>query len=131
MVGPVDLGLAGRVCLVTGSTAGIGLETARLLAAEGGVVVVSGRTPETVERARSETGAALGVARNLAEPDGPRAVVTEAERAFGRVDCLVNNVGVAHQADFEELSDEDWDEVWQLNVMSYVRAIRAVVPGMR
>jgi 3-oxoacyl-[acyl-carrier protein] reductase len=44
---------------------------------------------------------------------------------------LVNNVGVAHQADFHELSDAHWDRIWELNVMSYVRAIRAVLPGMR
>jgi 3-oxoacyl-[acyl-carrier protein] reductase len=129
--GRVDLGLAGRVCVVTGSTAGIGLETARLLAAEGARVVVSGRDEERVERARAETGAALGIARDLAEPDAPEDLVREAERELGPVDCLVNNVGVAYQVSFDELSDGDWDELWQLNVMSYVRAIRAVLPGMR
>jgi len=50
---------------------------------------------------------------------------------LGRVDCLVNNVGDAYQADFDELTDRQWDEMWQLNVMSYVRAIRSVLPGMR
>ena len=47
------------------------------------------------------------------------------------VDCLVNNVGIAYQAAFEELTDAHWDEMWQLNVMSYVRAIQAALPGMR
>ena len=93
--GRVNLGLEGRVCVVTGSTAGIGLETARLLAAERASVVVSGLNAETVERARKETGAALGIARDLSQADAPAALVAEAERAFGRVDCLVNNVGVA------------------------------------
>jgi len=58
-------------------------------------------------------------------------VIGEAMRALGRVDCLVNNVGDAYQADFDELTDRQWDEMWQLNVMSYVRAIRSVLPGMR
>ncbi|HEX7527205.1 MAG TPA: SDR family oxidoreductase, partial [Gaiellaceae bacterium] len=49
----------------------------------------------------------------------------------GRVDCLVNNVGLAVQRSFDEVTDAQWDELWQLNVMSYVRAIRAVLPGMR
>jgi NAD(P)-dependent dehydrogenase (short-subunit alcohol dehydrogenase family) len=127
----VDLGLGGRVCVVTGSTSGIGLETARLLVAEGARVVVSGRDEERVEQARRVTGAALGIARDLAAPDGPAALVQEAEAALGPLDCLVNNVGVAYQASFEELSDEDWNAMWELNVMSFVRAIRAVLPGMR
>jgi 3-oxoacyl-[acyl-carrier protein] reductase len=47
------------------------------------------------------------------------------------VDCLINNVGIAYQASFEELADGQWDETWQLNVMSYVRSIRAALPEMR
>ena len=127
----MGLGLRDRVCVVTGSTSGIGLETARLLVAEGATVVISGRDSRRVEQARGVTGAQLGVACDLSEPQAPAALVEEAEAVFGRIDCLVNNVGVAYQADFEELSEEDWEEMWQLNVMSYVRAIRAVLPGMR
>ena len=127
----MDLGLRDRVCLVTGSTAGIGLETARLLAAEGARVTVTGRDEERVARAREETGAALGVTAELSEPTAPAELVARVERELGPVGCLVNNVGVAYQRSFEELTDADWEEVWQLNVMSYVRTIRAVVPGMR
>jgi 3-oxoacyl-[acyl-carrier protein] reductase len=127
----VDLGLVDRVCVVTGSTAGIGLETARALAGEGAQVVVSGRRPESVERARAEVGAALGAPGDLAAPDAPGELIRRVEEELGRVDCLVNNVGVAYQRSFEELTDDDWEELWQLNVMSYVRAIRAVLPGMR
>ena len=125
------LGLENRVCLVTGSTSGIGLETARLLAAEGARVAVSGRSAEGVEHARAETGAALAVASDLSDPAGPAALVDEVERELGPIDVLVNNVGAAYQRPFDTLTDADWDELWQLNVMSYVRAIRAVVPGMR
>jgi 3-oxoacyl-[acyl-carrier protein] reductase len=127
----VDLGLRDRVCIVTGSTAGIGRDTARLLAEEGARVVVCGRDPDSVERARDELGAALGVPGDLAEPDAPGELVRRSVEELGRVDCLVNNVGVAFQTSFDELQDEDWDAMWQLNVMSYVRAIRAVLPGMR
>src|SRR5918997_1498759 len=90
----MDLGLRDRVCVVTGSTAGIGLEAARLLAEEGAHVVITGRTEDRVQHAKHE-------------------------------------VGVAYQLSFEAVSDAAWDEMWQLNVMSYVRAIRAVLPGMR
>ena len=127
----MDLGFQDRVCVVTGSTAGIGLETARILAEEGATVVLCGRDPHTVEQARVDVGAALGVPVDLAKPDGPGALVAAAESSFGRVDCLVNNVGYAVQRSFDELTDADWESMWQLNVMSYVRGIQAAIPGMR
>jgi NAD(P)-dependent dehydrogenase (short-subunit alcohol dehydrogenase family) len=127
----VDLGLSGRVCVVTGSTGGIGLESARLLSAEGARVVVTGRDSSRVESARSEIGAALGVVADLSEPGAPEELVAETTEALGPVDALVNNVGIAVQADFLEVPDREWDEMWQLNVMSFVRAIRAVLPSMR
>jgi 3-oxoacyl-[acyl-carrier protein] reductase len=118
------------VCVVTGSTGGIGLATARMLAAEGAKVVVCGRDPARVERARTEAGASLGAVCDLADPAAPGELIGEATDALGAVDCLVNNVADAYQADFAELSDRQWEEMWQLNVMSYVRAIRAVLPAM-
>ena len=127
----MDLGLQDRVCLVTGSTSGIGYETARLLAAEGARVVVCGRDSERVEVARAAAGAAFGVVADLSEPGAPDDVVAETRAELGLVRCLVNNVGEAYQASFDELSDRQWDEMWQLNVMSYVRCIRAVLPEMR
>jgi 3-oxoacyl-[acyl-carrier protein] reductase len=127
----MDLGLRERVCVVTGSTGGIGKETARLLAAEGARVAITGRDEARVERARAEVGAELGVACDLAEPDAPGELISRATAELGRVDVLVNNVGLAYQARFDELGDEQWNELWELNVMSYVRAIRAVLPGMR
>jgi len=127
----VNLGLRDRVCLVTGSTGGIGLETARLLVAEGARVAVTGRDERRVELARRECGAELGVVAEIADPDGPRTLVGEATDALGSVDCLVNNVADAYQATFDELTDRQWDEMWQLNVMSYVRTIREVLPAMR
>ncbi|HEU4449266.1 MAG TPA: SDR family oxidoreductase [Gaiellaceae bacterium] len=127
----MELGLENRVCVVTGSTAGIGLETARMLAAEGARVVVSGRSRERVEAAAAEVGAALGVPGDLAEPSAPGKLIRRTVAELGSVDCLVNNVGLAVQVGFEELTDADWETMWQLNVMSYVRAIRAALPGMR
>jgi 3-oxoacyl-[acyl-carrier protein] reductase len=122
----VDLGLRDTVCLVTGSTGGIGLETARLLAAEGARVVTSGRRDDP-----PGVGEALHVAADLGRAGEPERLVRETEAALGRVDCLVNNVGLAVQRSFEEVTDEQWDELWALNVMSYVRTIRAVLPGMK
>lgn len=121
----MELGLENRVCVVTGSTSGIGLAAAGALVAEGALVVTSGR------RSAPGIGEALHVAADLAEAEAPDVLISAAERALGRVDVLVNNVGVAYVAAFEDVSDDQWNEMWQLNVMSYVRAIRAVLPGMR
>jgi 3-oxoacyl-[acyl-carrier protein] reductase len=117
----VELGLADRVCVVTGSTGGIGLAAAKLLVEERAWVVTCGRGEAP------GVGEALHVRADLSRPGDPERVIAEA----GPVDVLVNNVGAAYQASFDELSDRDWDELWQLNVMSYVRAIRAVLPTMR
>jgi NAD(P)-dependent dehydrogenase (short-subunit alcohol dehydrogenase family) len=127
----MDMGLKDRICLVTGSTAGIGLESARLLVAEGARVVINGRDADRAERARTEAGAALAVACDLSQPGAADELVAETMKALGPVECLVNNVGEAYQVGFEELSDDQWDAMWQLNVMSYVRCIRAVLPAMK
>jgi 3-oxoacyl-[acyl-carrier protein] reductase len=127
----MDLGLRDRVCVVTGSTGGIGLAAARVLAQEGARVVVTGRDADRVESAREASGSERGLACDLAEPGGPEALLERVRAAIGPVDCLVNNVGVAYQAGFEELSDTQWDEMWQLNVMSFVRTIKAALPDMR
>jgi len=120
----VDLGLRGRVCVVTGSTGGIGLETARLLVGEGGRVVTCGRSEAPA------LGEQLHVRADLARPGEPERLLREAA-VLGPVDVLVNNVGDAYQAAFLQVTDEQWEAMWQLNVMSYVRAIRAAVPRMR
>jgi NAD(P)-dependent dehydrogenase (short-subunit alcohol dehydrogenase family) len=120
----VDLGLSGKVCVVTGSTAGIGLATAQLLVREGARVVTHGRGEAP------GIGEALHVVADFAQPGEPQRVIAEAAE-LGAVEVLVNNVGVAYIAKFEEVGDEQWDEMWRLNVMSYVRAIRAVLPAMR
>src|SRR5439155_6054810 len=127
----MDLGLRDRICLVTGSTSGIGLETAKLLAAEGARVVVTGRDADRVERARAEAGAAIGLTADLSEPGSAEKLMSDAAEQLGAIECLVNNVGEAYQLAFDELTDEQWDEMWQLNVMSYVRCIRSVLPAMR
>ncbi|MCS6788013.1 MAG: SDR family oxidoreductase, partial [Aigarchaeota archaeon] len=122
----MNLGLRGVRCLVTGSTAGIGLATARLLAAEGARVVTCGRRGEA-----PRIGEEGHLAADLARAGEPERVVGEAVAALGGLDVLVNNVGIARYARFEEVPDEEWDAFWQLNVMSYVRAIRAALPHLR
>ena len=122
----MDLGLSDRVCIVSGSTGGIGLAIARLLAGEGARVVTSGRSEKG-----PGVGEALHVSGDLAEPGEPERLVETAVAELGGLDCLVNNVGVARIAAFEEVSDDEWNAYWQVNVMSYIRAIRAGLPALR
>jgi 3-oxoacyl-[acyl-carrier protein] reductase len=117
----MDLGLRGKRCVVTGSTGGIGLETARLLAAEGASVITCGR------RGAPGVGEERHVEADLSRPGESERVIAEA----GDVDVLVNNAGLAYQRDFLDVTDEQWQEMWDVNLMSALRAIRAVVPGMR
>jgi NAD(P)-dependent dehydrogenase (short-subunit alcohol dehydrogenase family) len=121
----VDLGLGGKRCLVTGSTGGIGLEVVRQLVDEGGRVVSCGR------RAAPNAGEEAHVQADLARAGEPERVVAEAAATLGGLDVLVNNVGVARHARFEDVPDEEWDAYWQLNVMSYVRATRSALPQLR
>ena len=76
-------------------------------------------------------GEALHVVCDLAVPGEPERAVAESVAALGGLDVLVNNAGVARQARFEEVDDAEWDAYWQLNVMSYIRGIRAALPHLR
>jgi NAD(P)-dependent dehydrogenase (short-subunit alcohol dehydrogenase family) len=121
----VDLGLGDKRCLVTGSTGGIGLEVVRQLVGEGARVVSCGR------RDAPGVGEEAHVVADLSRGGEPERAVAEAVAALGSLDVLVNNVGAARIASFEEVPDEEWDAYWQLNVMTYVRAIRAALPHVR
>ena len=119
----MDLGLAGKVCLVTGSTAGIGLEVATRLAAEGARVVTTGR--------RDDGPGELHVAADLTERDAADRVVAAAVEGFGRIDCLVNNAGGTQIRKLVELTDDDWQQSFELNLMTAVRTTRAALPHMQ
>jgi NAD(P)-dependent dehydrogenase (short-subunit alcohol dehydrogenase family) len=114
----MDLGLADSVCLVTGSTGGIGHETAQLLRAEGATVVTTGRSGGDVRA-------------DLSQPGEPERVVREAIERHGRLDVLVNNVGYSEIRRLEDVTDDVWQASFDLNLMSAVRATRAALPGMR
>jgi NAD(P)-dependent dehydrogenase (short-subunit alcohol dehydrogenase family) len=119
----VELGLRDKVCIVTGSTGGIGLVVAQQLRDEGATVVTSGRRAEGIGD--------LHIAADLTEARAAQDLVAAAVAAYGRIDCLVNNVGGTGIRKLEELTDEDWEASFQLNLMSAVRVTRGVLPGMR
>ncbi len=129
----MDLKLTGKKALVTGSTKGIGLAIARALAGEGARVIVTGRSDgsvrEAIESIRSSypDAAVEGFAGDLATAGGAAELVGR----FPAVEVLVNNLGIYAPKPFEEISDEEWHEMFEVNVMSAVRLSRAYLPAMK
>jgi NAD(P)-dependent dehydrogenase (short-subunit alcohol dehydrogenase family) len=129
----MDLQLAGKLALVTGSTAGIGLAIAKALAAESARVIVNGRTEARVAAARAEIAAASPDARieALAGDLGTTAGVEMAVARFPDVDILVNNLGIFEPRPFEEIRDDEWHRMIEVNFMSGVRLSRHYLPRMK
>ena len=128
----MDLRIKGRLALVTGSTLGIGRAIAETLAAEGARVIVNGRKSKAVGEAvaaLSRHGAAYGITADLMTAEGVRKVADGAAK-IGPVDILVNNVGFFEVKPFVDISDQDWLDMFELNVMSGVRLTRVLFPGM-
>lgn len=128
----MDLQLDGKRAFVSGSTKGIGYGIAKRLALEGASVTVNGRSESTVNEAvesirdEVEGGDVSGVAADLSTPDGAEKVID----AVPEVEVLVNNVGIYEAVPFEETSDDDWLDTFQVNVMSGVRITRHYFPQM-
>jgi len=127
----MDLHLSDKVALVTGSTAGIGLEIARKLAVEGAKVIVTGRNQAKLDQAvagiKASGGARVeGVLADPATAEGAAVLLAAAPA----VDILVNNLGIYEMKDFAEITDEDWRRFFEVNVLSGARLAREYFPGM-
>jgi NAD(P)-dependent dehydrogenase (short-subunit alcohol dehydrogenase family) len=128
----MDLKVTGKVVLITGSTAGIGLAIARSLASEGAHVYLNGRTQERVDaamaaiRAHSGAGQVDGIVADFSGPAGAETVISR----LPAVDVLVNNVGIFEPKPFAEIPDADWYRFFEVNVMSGIRLARHYLAGM-
>ncbi|BES70442.1 SDR family oxidoreductase [Marinobacter nanhaiticus D15-8W] len=129
----MHISLKGKTALLTGSTKGIGFAAAKGLAEAGAAVVVNGRTQEAVDKAvssirESVSGADVkGVAANAGTADGCNAIFD----AVPDCDILVNNVGIFGPKDFFEITDDEWQQMFDINVMSGVRLARGYLPKMK
>ncbi len=119
----MELGLEGKVCVVTGSTGGIGRCVVEQLRAEGARTVSSGRS--------GEGPGDLHVVADLSQRGEPERLVAAAIERFGRVDRLVNNVGRTDIRKLAELTDDDWQASFELNLMAAVRATRAALTSLK
>jgi 3-oxoacyl-[acyl-carrier protein] reductase len=134
----MDLGLRDKVAIVTGSSRGLGLAIARALASEGCLVCLCARTVSTLEQARRDVAIrAVGTERVTAIPadvstsEGAKSVIDGAIAAFGGIDILVNNVGLARGATLVDTSDAEWQEAFDQTLFPAIRASRLAVPHMK
>ena len=131
----MDLGLAGKRAIVTGSTGGIGEGIAKTLAREGVAVVVQGRNESAAQRVRREIEATGGktilAIGDLATDEGAKRVVDKALAAFGAIEILVNNAGAYEVHGWTDATPRQWLDTFNQNVLSMVRMIRLVAPQMR
>jgi 3-oxoacyl-[acyl-carrier protein] reductase len=134
----MDLQLASKVALVTGSSRGLGLASARALAKEGCRVVLCARNAATLTQAAAEIegaaarpGSVLAVPADVSTPDGAESVVAAAIKKFGQIDILVNNVGKAGGGDIVSTPDEEWQSALDQTLFPAIRMSRLAVPHMR
>jgi len=132
----MDLGLKGKVAVITGGSTGIGLAVAEGLAAEGVELVLAARQADRVSDAAAKVAArfgvrAVGVSCDLSAAAGADALIAAVEREFGGCDILINNAGTGTNETIMEAPDSKWQAYWELHVMAAVRLARGLVPFMR
>ena len=129
----MDLGLAGRTCVVTGASRGIGRATTAALLDEGASVLAVARGEEVLAEAAAELGSGdrlATLALDVAASGAGERVAAHCSEALGPVDVLVNNAGTSFNRPLEELEDLDWHAQWELHVMASLHLMQATVPAM-
>jgi NAD(P)-dependent dehydrogenase (short-subunit alcohol dehydrogenase family) len=128
----MDLGLKGKVALITGGSEGIGKATARILTQEGAKVAIAARRPEVLAQAAAEIGGeTLAIAADVTSPADIERMVAETVARFGRLDIVVNNAGVALAKPFMDATDDDWTSDIDLKLFGAIRVSRAAIPHLR
>lgn len=132
----MDLGLNGKVAVITGGSVGIGLSVAHALAEEGAHVLICARDAARVEQRAREIAdrhgvRAVGVAADVARGADVERVIRSAEQVFGGADILINNAGTGSNETIQDAPDEKWQYYWDLHTMAAVRMSRGIIPFMK
>jgi 3-oxoacyl-[acyl-carrier protein] reductase len=132
----MKLNLSGKTALIAASSQGLGYAIAERLVKEGANVMISGRNSEKLEQKAARLnqigpGKAAFLQTDLMNPEEITNLVAKTADIFGRIDMLVNNAGGPPAASFENLTDSDWQAAFELNLLSYVRLIRAALPQLK
>jgi 3-oxoacyl-[acyl-carrier protein] reductase len=125
----MDLGLDGRVCIVTGASRGIGMAISSRLVAEGARVLMVARDEQRLREAAEDLGAEW-LAADVTDPDCAGRIVATATEQLGRLDVLVNNAGTSRNVALDELTDDDWRDQHEQHVMAPMRLMRLAAPAM-
>jgi 3-oxoacyl-[acyl-carrier protein] reductase len=125
----MDLGLEGKVCVVTGASRGIGRATAKLLCDEGAKVLYVSRGAKDIAAEADRCGGEW-LAIDVTDPDAPERIIATCAEQMGGIDVLVNNAGTSFAKPLNDLTDGDWQAQWELHVMAPMRLMRAAAPRM-
>ena len=132
----MDLGLRGKNALVVASSQGLGKAVAMELAKEGANVMLTSRNEASLQEAKSEieqvaSGTVAYYAGDITKVDDIKALVAETRKRLGKIDILLNNAGGPPSGVFDDFEDQDWEAAFELNLLSYVRMIREVLPDLK
>ena len=123
--------IAGKVVLITGASSGIGLATARLFARKGAKLALAARSTETLAQLASELPEAIAVPTDMRDEAAVRRMVAQTQEHYKRIDVLINNAGQGLTVPIEKVNIETYRSIFELNVVSVIVAMQAVVPVMR
>lgn len=132
----MNLNLKGKVALVIASSQGLGKSIAEQLVKEGANVMITSRNPEKLQSVQTELGELHKgkiqyYSADITKENNIKALIKRTREEFGKIDILVNNAGGPPSGTFEQFTDQDWEEAFQLNLLSYVRTIREVLPDLK
>lgn len=132
----MDLGIKGKTALVIASSQGLGKAVATELAKEGANVMLTSRNEEALQEAKAEIeevaiGRVSFYVCDITKPDEIKQLVKETQKKFGTIQILLNNAGGPPSGNFDDFGDEDWQNAFELNLLSYIRVIREVLPDLR
>ena len=120
-----------KIIIITGTSEGIGLATARYLSGQGATVILAARSADKLKEIEKELPNSFAIPTDMRKPEDITRLVEQTKKKFGRIDILINNAGQGMYSPVEKIDLEQYRQVMELNVFSVVRAMQAVIPIMR